>query len=356
MGLEAPSCWLEVSLDAFASNVIHAKRTLAHEALLMVAVKSDAYGHGGAQLAKHAVASGADALAVLDIDTGIHLRDALPDTPMLAWLLSPTCDFLAASKANLTLGISHLWQLEKLARESDGFTTTVHLKIDTGLHRNGALMAVWPEVVARAAELERQGLLRVEGIWSHLADTSIDEDRKSLARFMTAVDIARGAGLSPTILHIAASAAATDLPDARLDMVRVGISVYGVSPFDDRRAEDMGFMPVMSAHARVVEVDVDSHTATLGMGYAHGLHEIPADTGWVRCGRHTLPVISVESDHTLVSLPNDASVTIGDVAVIFGAPEQGSPRAEDWAGWASTIGDEIVTAMSPRVPRRWVSS
>jgi alanine racemase len=354
MGLE-DRCWLDISLPVFAENVRNAKATLAVEAKLMVAVKSGAYGHGGRELARVAVDAGADALAVLDIDTGVHLRAAVPDSPMLAWLLSASCNFVRAHEANITLGVSHMWQLEKIALECAGRRTTVHLKIDTGLHRNGALAEDWPDLVARAAELETAGLINVEGVWSHLADTSVEEDARSLARFMDAVSIARSAGLSPNVLHIAASAAATDFPESRLDMVRVGISAYGVSPFADRGAEDMGFTPVMSAHARVTEVDTANSRAIVSMGFADGLFEIPPGIGWVLVGETSVVIDSVELDHMVLRVPAGATLNVGDVATLWGQPHRGSARAEDWASWASTIGDEIVTAVAHHVPRRFLN-
>lgn len=348
-------CWLDISLGAFARNVRHARDTLACDSTLMVAVKSNAYGHGGRELAKVAVASGADALAVLDIQTGVHLRGAIPDVPMLAWLLSPGCDFAAASAAQITLGISHVWQLEKIASECQGLHTTVHLKIDTGLHRNGALAKDWPGLVAYAADLQHNGLITVEGIWSHLADTSLEEDAASLARFVEAVALARSAGLSPSILHIAASAAATDFPDARLDMVRVGISVYGVSPFDDRSAEDMGFTPVMVARALVSDVEPATNRALVAMGLGDGLCDLAPGQGWVSLGGARAAIDSIHTDHLVLALPEGHTVKPGDIATLWGAPHEGSPRAEDWASWAGTIGDEIVTAMSGAIPRRFLS-
>lgn len=354
MAVDAP-CWVEISLSSFANNVRHAAATLARDAHLMVAVKSDAYGHGGRELARVAVASGAHALAVLDIDTGVDLREAIPDTPMLAWLLAPSNDFARASRWGITLGISHRWQLDKLATECAQAHTSVHLKIDTGLHRNGALAADWPDLVAYAAQLEASGLITVDGVWSHLADTSHAEDRASLERFMDAVAIARAAGLTPRLLHIAASAAATDFPEARLDMVRVGISAYGVSPFDDRSATDMGFSPVMSAHARISYLEASTGTAHASMGFGDGLLEIPPGVGWVVAGGHTLTIQRIEVDHLVLEIPEGVTLTLGEVVTLWGAPERGSPRAEDWAGWASTIGDEIVTAVARHVPRRFVS-
>ena len=345
------SCWLEINTRAFAKNVSRASADLAGSAKLMIAVKSNAYGHGGAQLAEIAVNSGADALAVLDVETGVGMRKVVPDAPLLCWLLSPESDYQAAVDARLTLGISHLWQLEALEHCTITAPVIVHVKVDTGLHRNECLIENLPELCAKARELENRGLIRVEGMWSHLADTSLEEDRLSLERFHRAVDIARGHGLTPTVLHIAASAAATDLPESRLDMVRVGISVYGVSPFDDRRAEEMGFQPVMAAKARVVE----SHgsTTTLGMGFADGLLPIPPGTGWLHHSGSRGTIAAIDQHTMTVTWEGDAP-QVGEVITLFGEPSTGSPRAEDWAAWAGTIGDEVVAAMPERIHRVFV--
>jgi alanine racemase len=347
------TCWLEISRSAFSANVARAKTDLAGSAKLMIAVKSNAYGHGGPELAPIALESGADALAVLDVETGVAMREVAPHALLLCWLLSPHCDYQAAVAANLTLGISHLWQLEELEKCVIESPIAVHIKIDTGLHRNGCLLENLPALVTRAKEMEDRGLITVEGVWSHLADTSIEEDKKSLERFHHAVAIVKDAGLTPTILHIAASAAATDLPESRLDLVRVGISVYGVSPFDDRTAEDMGFAPVMVAKATVTETRENGPT-TIGMGYADGLLPIPANTGWLTHGGHRGVISAVDAHSMTVTWPEGAAPQRGDTVTLFGDPGNGSPRAEDWARWADTIGDEVVSGMPARIHRVFV--
>ena len=347
------TCWLEISRDAFASNVARVKKDLAGPALLMIAVKSNAYGHGGHELAPIALESGAGALAVLDVDTGVAIREVAPDATLLCWLLSPHSNYQAAIDARLTLGISHLWQLEALAKCSIDSPVTVHIKIDTGLHRNGCLVEHLPALAQTARSMEERGLITVEGVWSHLADTSIEEDKKSLERFHHAVTLVKEAGLTPTILHIAASAAATDLPESRLDLVRVGISVYGVSPFDDRTAEDMGFQPVMVAKSTVTESS-STGTTTIGMGYVDGLLPIPADTGWLHHHGHRGVIGAIDGHSMTVTWPEGGAPGVGDTVTLFGDPGGGSPRAEDWASWANTIGDEVVAGMPARVHRVFV--
>lgn len=349
------TCYASISLPAFRANVRHAKNSLADDARLMIAIKSDAYGHGGLPLAKAAVEAGADALAVLDIDYGRALRQEIPGVRLLCWLHSPSSDFAGAASAGLDVGISGLWQLELLREQAPSQDTRVHLKIDTGLHRNGALPSVWPDVVQRARELEVEGHLKVVGIWSHLADTSLEEDRSSLHRFHDAVSIARQAGLTPELLHIAASAAAADLPETRLDMVRVGIIAYGVSPFDDRSAQEMGFQPVMTVKARVTSIDTSATTAILGMGFGDGLLPPSEAEGWITHDGHRFRIASVEADHTVLSAREGSPLPAeGEWITLWGDPEGGSPRAEDWATWAGTIGDEVVASVSPHVERRFI--
>lgn len=339
------SHWAEVSLTAFASNVATAKRDFAGSAKLMLAVKSNAYGHGQDVLAPLALSSGAEELAVLDIPTGLQLRSVLPDTPMLCWLLASSSDYRSAIDSSLDLGVSHVWQLDAIERATSTQLARVHLKIDTGLHRNGCLPELWSDLCARAAQLEKAGVVRVVGIWSHLADTSREDDLTALTRFHHAVDVARDAGLSPDTLHIAASAAGADLPEAHLDMVRIGLLAYGVSPFADRNVEDLGLKPVMTVNARVIRRE--GEFAVLGMGWAHGLLPIPADTGFVLVAGERQPIVSVEAEETLVR----SGAPEGEVAILFGAPAEGSPRAEDWASWADTIGDEVITALPKSLPR-----
>ena len=343
-------CWVEIDEAAFRHNIRSIASRYASPAALMVAVKANAYGHGAARMAQLALEEGAAALAVLDVETGCALREEFPDVPMLCWLLSPGSDYRGAIEASLTLGISHRWQLEAIRAVGSSKRAVVHLKIDTGLHRNGALAANWPELTRLAAECEQEGSIRVEGVWSHLADTSLEEDRASLQRFHGAVDLARDAGLSPSVLHIAASAAAADLPEARLDMVRVGLLAYGVSPSEERPIEEYGLQPVMSFRAFVGAVDEASGECVLECGYTDGLLPLPENTGHVSLGGQRVDIRHIGPDRTTVVL-GAASPRVGDIATLWGPGAPGAPRVEDWAAWAGTIGDEVIAGVAAHVRR-----
>ncbi len=349
------TCFATISLPAFRANVRQAKLTLAGDAQLMIAVKSDAYGHGGLALAKAAQEAGADALAVLDITQGQAVRAEVPDLPLLCWLHSPASDFGAAALAELDVGISGVWQLDLLVDQAPGRKTRVHLKIDTGLHRNGALPELWPDLVREAHRRETEGHIRVVGIWSHLADTSLEEDKASLHRFEDAVAVARAGGLNPEVVHIAASAAAAELPETRLDMVRIGIIAYGVSPFEDRSAHELGFEPVMAVHAQVTSHLPDGSGATLGMGFGDGLLPPREGEGWVSHAGERHSITALEADYVLVGPSSTGSLPeVGQWVTLWGDPTHGSPRAEDWASWADTIGDEVVASLAAHVPRKFI--
>ncbi|WP_430647883.1 alanine racemase [Agromyces sp. GXS1127] len=362
-----------IDLDAVRANVAALARTVA-PAKVMAVVKADAYGHGAAQVARAALAAGADHLGVADLDEALALRDAGIDAPVLAWLHDPAARFETAIAHDIDLGVSSLAQLEAMAdaAATAGRVANVHLKLDTGLSRNGILRADWDDAVARAAALEAAGRVRVRGLFSHLANTSPDEDAAQLAAFLDGVEAARRAGLSPEIRHLASTAAALRMPEARLDMVRLGIGIYGVPPFGDgTTAADLGLTPVMTLRGRVAAVRrVDAGTgasygytwraerpttlALVPLGYADGVPRQASGRAEVAIGdaRHRIAG-RVAMDQFLVDV-GEAQVGVGDEVVLFGDPAAGAPSADDWGDAAGTIGYEIVTRIGPRVPRTHV--
>ncbi|WP_353816055.1 alanine racemase [Agromyces sp. SYSU T00266] len=362
-----------VDLDAVRQNVATIAAAVA-PARVMAVVKADAYGHGAAHVARAALAGGADRLGVADLDEALALRDAGIEAPVLAWLHDPAARFDAAIAHDIDLGASSLAQLEAMADAAAavGRTANVHLKLDTGLSRNGILAADWDDVVARAATLEAESRVRVAGVFSHLANTSTDEDAAQLAAFLDGVAAAERAGLSPEIRHLASTAAALRMPEARLDMVRIGIGVYGVPPFGDgTTAAELGLTPVMTLRGRIAAVRrVEpgtgasyGHTwrasrpttlALVPLGYADGVPRQASGRAEVLIHgvRHRIAG-RIAMDQFLVDV-GEAEVAVGDEVVLFGDPAVGAPSADDWGDAADTIGYEIVTRVGPRVPRTHV--
>jgi len=334
---------------AFAHNV----RVLSDRispAEVMLAVKADAYGHGMRELAPVALSSGATSLAVLEIPAALALREAGVQCTLFAWLHGPSSDFAAAIDANLDLGVSALWQLELIAAAASvAAPARVHLKIDTGLRRNGALPEQWPELVSAARVLRDAGVITIEGIWSHLADASPDDDERALDAFTAAVATAAGLGVVARVRHIAASSAGWREPRARLDLVRFGIAAYGISPFDDLTGSDLGLRAVMTLQSTVQATDAPAGHLWVAAGYAQGV-PLEALDGEVSIDGARCRVVRIDLDRTLVAV--DREFAPGTDVTIFGEPATGVPSAEDWAKWSGTIGDEIVTGVPASVARQ----
>lgn len=343
-----------IDLDALRRNVAHLTRLIA-PAETMLAVKADAYGHGLLPIAEAGLEAGATSLAVLEVSAGLVLRGAGVTVPLLAWLHGRDTDWRAAVEADIELGISAVWQLEAIAAAGADRPAVVHLKVDTGLSRNGATREDWPHLIDAALELQRRGVVRVRAAWSHLADASIADDEAALAEFRSAVAEAEEHGARFEILHLAASSAGIRMPEARFDLVRFGIAAYGFSPFDDCTGADLGLEPVMRLEAPVTEVHVGGTTrARLGIGYADGVPTLGIAKTWVIVNGHRCPVIAVDADTMLVDAGMER-VFVGDTAVLFGSGTAGEATAEKYADWAETIADEMVTGVSARVPRVYLN-
>jgi alanine racemase len=356
-----------IDLDAFRSNV----RTLAAAiapAETMIAVKADAYGHGMVPMARAALQAGAASLAVLDIPAALALRDSGIDAPLFAWLHGPDSDFAAAIAAGVELGVSALWQLEAILAARGGHRPRVHLKVDTGLSRNGASEEDWPVLVRRAVEADAAGELHLRAAWSHLADASVEDDEAALARFRNAVAVAEGEGARFPLLHLAASSAGLRMPAARFGLVRFGIAAYGISPFDDATGADLGLVPAMTVESEVASVKRvpaghgvsygltyrttgESTLVLVPLGYADGVPRVAGPRAAMLLNGRRFPIAGRVAMDQVVLDVGDHPVAVGDRVVMFGPGAEGEPTAEEWADWAKTIGDEIVARIGHRVER-----
>lgn len=360
-----------VDVDAIADNVRHFRRLTESE--IIAVVKADGYGHGAHRSAVAALRGGATRLGVADIAEALHLRRSGIFAPILAWLHAPGASFAEAVAQEIELGISDIDQLLRAgAAASAERPVSVHLKLETGLSRNGIAPADYRVVFAEAARLERLGKLRVVGLFSHLSNASPDDDRAALRAFQEGVVAAASLGLNPPLRHIAATHAAIALPESRLGCVRLGIGLYGLSPFADRSSADLGLRPAMTLRATVAAVrrvpagkgvsygydyrtERDTTLALVPLGYADGVPRQASGSGPVVIGGRRFRVAGRIAMDQLVVDVGDAPVAVGDEAVLFGDPTLGAPSATEWADAAGTINYEIVTRIGPRVPRRQVA-
>jgi alanine racemase len=363
----------EVDLDAVQANVAELTRR-AGSATVMAVVKADGYGHGVVPSARAALAGGAGWLGVAFVEEALALRASGFDVPILAWLIAPDTDVPAAIAADVDLSVSAEWLLDLVteAAQRVGRPARVHLKVDTGLGRGGAIAQDWPALVESAAKRQAEGSVEVVGAWSHLAHAdapahpTIDKQRQA---FVEALEVASRAGLQPQVRHLANSAATLVLPQTHFDLVRPGISVYGLSPGPQvGTARELGLRPAMRLTAEValvkrvpagqgVSYGHRYHTsnatslALVPVGYADGVPRHATNVGPVQInGKRFCVSGTVCMDQFVVDV-GDHPVAVGDLVVLFGTGDDGEPTADDWANAIGTINYEIVTRIGARVPR-----
>jgi alanine racemase len=369
----------EIDLDALRHNIRHL-RDVAHPARVMAVVKADAYGHGAVPVARAAVEAGAAWLGVAHVSEGVALRKAGIEAPILAWLHTSGTDFTAGVEHGLDLGISG-WELEHVvasARELER-PAIVHLKIDTGLGRNGCPPDRWDALLARAVEYQEAGLIRVVGIFSHLAvadEPARPETDLQVQAFREAVAAAESAGIDVEVRHLANTPATFSRPDCHFDLVRVGLGIYGLSPFSDQGSADLGLQPVMTFSTVVSNCKEVPAGQGVSYGYAYRTHKpttlglIPVGYGDgvpriatgapVLVGNRIHPVVGrIAMDQLVIDFGTTGLVDtpdspLGKRAVLFGAAD--SPAVEDWAAAAQTINYEIVTRISDRVERVYLEA
>ncbi|MEU2546518.1 alanine racemase [Streptomyces roseolus] len=368
----------EIDLGALRANVRALRARVAPHVRVMAVVKADAYGHGAVRCARAALDAGASWLGTATPQEALALRAAgITDVPVLCWLWTPGDPWDAGIEAGLDMAVSDRWALDEVtaAARRTGGTARVQLKADTGLGRNGCQPADWPALVAEALRAEKEGLVKVTGLWSHFACAD-EPGHPSIAAqldvFRSMLDHAEKAGIEPEVRHIANSPATLTLPEAHFDLVRPGIAMYGVSPAPELgTSAELGLRPVMSLKASVALVKevppghgvsyghhyVTGGETTLGLvpvGYADGVPRHASGRGPVLVDGKVRTVAGrVAMDQFVVDLGGDRPAP-GTEAVLFGSGEHGEPTAQDWAEAADTIAYEIVTRIGARVPRVYV--
>lgn len=367
---------VEVDLGAVTENV-ERLAALAAPAQLCAVVKADGYGHGAVPAARAALAGGASWLAVAIVDEGCALRDAGIDAPILV-LSEPHRDAMsAAHAAELTPilytaeGIDAAAAAAKNAASGTGGPWSVHLKIDTGMHRVGAHP---DDVVGLALRLIGHPELRLAGTATHLAvadEPWRTETDEQLRRFDKALAQLRGAGIDPGLRHAANSAGLIAHPASRLDLVRVGIAVYGIAP-TPALAGVVELRPSMTVRAEVSFVrDIDAGegisyglhdefarpatVAVVPVGYADGVPRgLGAVGGTVLIGGVRRPIRGVVTmDQLMVEVTDGPAVSVGDPVVLLGRQGDEEITAQEWAERLGTIAYEVVCGFGPRLPRTY---
>ncbi|MDI6687922.1 MAG: alanine racemase [Desulfobacterales bacterium] len=385
--MQHPIIWAEVDLEDIAHNVRELRRITSPDSRLMAVVKANAYGHGLIEVAGKALESGAQALGVARASEGIELRKAGFDAPILVFSYTPPNMAGELVEFDLTQTVYSYKTANALsaAASSFGKKIRVHLKVDTGMGRLGVLPDCFHasqssrgvdnavhevELIARLKNLE------INGIYTHFA--SADSPDKSytenqLAIFINFIKQLKNAGMEFSVKHAANSAAVIDMPETHLDMVRTGISIYGLYTSDNVDRSRINLKPAMELKARIIhlkkvpagfkvsygityETQKATTIATVPIGYADGFSRLLSSRGHMLvCGRKAPIIGRVCMDMTMLDVGDIPEISLEDEVVIFGKQGDASITVDEIASSINTINYEIISAIADRVPRIYLS-
>ncbi|HEX6970728.1 MAG TPA: alanine racemase [Limnochordia bacterium] len=362
--------WAEVDLTAIRENAA-ILRALAHPATLMAVVKADGYGHGAVAAAQAALSAGASWCGVATPDEGLALARAGIKAPILvlgAFVPGQEEPFCATP---LRATVVDRAGAEALSRAGVriGRPLPVHLKVDTGMGRLGVPFADAPDLAAEIAALPG---IRLEGLYTHLATADEADDswmREQLSRFARVEEACRRLGAAPRWVHALNSAGLLRVPAKKGQMVRAGLSLYGLFPSEVVAVPDRApLRPAMSWKARVVSTKRvpagtgisygltyattrETTIAALPVGYADGYSRRLSGRAHVLIRGERFPVVgAICMDQCLVDV-GDAPVAIGDEVVLLGRQGSAVIDADELAEWMGTISYEVLCTIGARVPR-----
>lgn len=364
--------WITVDLGAVAHNVAALRACVAPAGVCAV-VKADGYGHGAVPVARAAIDAGASMLGVALVEEGAKLREAGLEASILLLSEPPAEEMgdVVAFGLTPTVYTDQGIEAAERAAATAGRSLGVHLKVDTGMHRVGAA----PEDALRLARAVVDAPhLELDGLFTHFAVA--DEPQNPLTaeqqrRFDEVRDRLAAEGIEAGTVHAANSAGAITRPEAHYDLVRSGISVYGLDPAPEV-GNPLGLRAALSLTARVSHVKrvaagealsygqryrlaVDSQVATVPLGYADGVRRSLSERGGevlIR-GRRRPIAGTVTMDQVLVDCGPEGDVECGDEVVLLGAQGDDEVTAEEWAERLDTITYEIVCGFGARLPRTY---
>lgn len=368
----------EINLDHLRGNVEAFRSHLPEETKFMACVKGNAYGHGSVEVTRELERLKADYVSVAFLDEALELRQAGILIPILVLGYVGPDGIRAAWEHDVTVTLFTPEVLEAITRlpEERERKLKVHLKIDSGMGRIGLLPEDAP---AFAEQVRLTPQAELEGMFTHFARA--DEEDKSYTlmqyrRFENVAVTLREQGLTIPIIHTANSAAAIDTPGLSVNMVRVGISLYGFYPSAEVNRVPVALRPVMTLKTRAVYVkdlpegwgvsygtryraEQGERIATLPVGYADGYSRMLTGKAEVLIRGRRVPVVgTICMDQCMVSLESFAeeahNIKAGEEVVLIGSQLGASITADELALHLGTIHYEIVCMLARRVPRVYI--
>ncbi|MAS32934.1 MAG: alanine racemase [Anaerolineaceae bacterium] len=366
----ASTTWVEIDQGAIAHNVRLIKQGLEDHVKLMAVVKADAYGHGAVASSITALANGAELLGVASLDEALELRDAGIDAPILVLSYTPVYAVRQAIRQKITLTLYDLDMAiayNRAAREV-GELLRVHIKVDTGMGRLGVLPSAAVPFFRHLINLQQ---LEIEGIYTHfsMADEDPDYTLEQLRVFKSVVNPLRASGFQFRYIHAANSAATLTLKETHLDMVRVGVALYGESPSDTvpippEYQTAITWKTVIAqvktlpaghpvGYGQTYYTSSQERIAVIPIGYSHGFRRKPHNWGRVLVHGQFAPILGrVSMEKTTIDVSHIPDVAIGDEVVVLGQQGDNAITPNDVAARLGTNNYEVITTILARVPRR----
>ncbi|MBE6639287.1 MAG: alanine racemase [Ruminococcaceae bacterium] len=364
--------WAEIDLDALAHNFNTVRRILPQGTKIAAVIKANAYGHGAIRIAK-ALSQKADYFAVAMPEEGYELRHAGISDPILVLGHAPEGQWESMVKQDLTATIcdtAEACHLSEIACRQ-GKKALVHLAIDTGMNRIGWIPG--EDSLEQILSVSRLPGLSIEGAFSHFAksDTPCDLSyaKQQAELFMRFTNRIIQAGIPLPIRHICNSAAVFSL-SVPLDMVRLGIALYGLCPSNELPIpQSHGIRPVMHLRSRITQIktlpkgspvsysctyitEKETKVATVCAGYADGVPRLLSNRGYLLVNGKKAPILGrVCMDQLMVDVTDIPNVKKGDAVTIFGVDNDSYLSADELASLCDTIGYEVITGIDRRVPR-----
>lgn len=360
------STWLEIDLSAIQDNLRLIKRET--ETPVMVVVKANGYGHGAVPVAAAALDAGASWCAIARADEAVELREGGLECPILMLGHHPPhrVGEMIDLGVSLTLWSEGQARAVQQAAQAVRRTARVHLKVDTGMSRLGVEPGQALDLIETLDEFPN---LHLEGVFTHFATADEGDpgpaDRQE-ERFLSLLDELEQAGRRPELVHAANSAASLTRPRARFDLLRVGISLYGLDPSPECPLPE-GFRPALTwksvlsqvktlpagrgvSYGHIYTTQAEERIGTIPVGYADGYHRETGSSVLVRGIR--VPVVGrVCMDQIMVNLDRVPEAQPGDEVVLVGSQGTASNTADDLARVWDSINYEVVCAVADRVPR-----
>ena len=363
--------WVEVSPTAIEANCRLLCRQLAPGCQLMAVVKADGYGHGAVTVATAALRGGASSLGVATLQEGLELRDAGIEAPVLILSALPNSEDLRhCLERRLMPTLSSLDEAHTAAAVAAGRGTErfpVQLKLDTGMARLGGQWQKGAQLVQSIRALPQLDLV---GLYSHLACADEPEDQFThvqLQRFGSVIEALPDGGRG-LCCHLANSAGTLQDPRFHLDMVRVGLALYGQSPAD-HLGQDLALQPALAVKARVSLIrevpsgsgvsyghrfvtSRPSRLAVIAIGYADGVvRALSGRIDVLHRGRRLPQVGNITMDQIIVDATDVEDLTVGDSVTLLGLDGGDRISPQDWSTRCGSIPWEILCGFKHRLPR-----